>query len=308
MKHLAQLLFVVALFVSACASTTTPTATSSALTPVFAFTEAVVGPNRLPIGIIRDGSPLNDPNAQITMQFYNLDVDKQTPIGSASATYYGQGLPAAVYVANYEFSTAGNWGVEVSVLLEGMTEPSVTKLQLPVSERAIAPKVGDKAIVAGTLTNDSVTDPAYLVSSTDVDPALYQVSLADALSQQKPIALLFATPGFCRTAVCGPSLTVFRDLQKTYGDKVIFIHSEIYRYPFGDSFAQQNTIFQDAMREGRGLTDEERKVGVSDAYYAWGLMSEPWMFLIDAQGVITARYEGGFTVEELGPVIAQLAE
>lgn len=307
MKYLAQFLIVGALFLSACASATAPSR-SSALTPVFAFTEAVVGPNRLPIGIIRDGSPLNDPTAQITMQFYNLDVDKQTPVGSATATYYGQGLPAAVYVANYDFTAAGNWGVEVSVLLAGMTEPSVAKLQLPVTERAVAPKVGDIAIAAETLTNDTVTDPAYLVSSTDVDEALYQVSLADALSQQKPIALLFATPGFCRTAVCGPSLTVFRDLQKSYGDKVIFIHSEIYRYPFGDSFAQQNTIFQDAMREGRGLTDEERKVGVSDAYYAWGLMSEPWMFLIDDQGVITARYEGGFTVEELGPVIAQLVE
>jgi hypothetical protein len=309
MKQLARILIGIALFLSACgATTTTAPNASSALTPVFAFTEAVVGPNRLPIGIIRDGSPLNDPSAQITMQFYNLDVDKQTPVGNTTATYYGQGLPAAVYVANYEFPTAGNWGVEVSVLLEGMTDPSVTKLQLPVSERAVAPKVGDKAIVAETLTNDSVTDAAYLVSSTDVDAALYQVSLADALTQQKPIALLFATPGFCRTAVCGPSLTVFRDLQKQYGDKVTFIHSEIYRYPFGDSFAQQNTIFQAAMREGRGLTDEERKVGVSDAYYAWGLMSEPWMFLIDAQGVITARYEGGFTVEELGPVIAELSK
>ena len=307
MKQLTQLLIVMALLLSACTATPAPSATS-ALTPVFAFTEAVVGPNRLPIGIIRDGSPVNDPTAQITLQFYNLDVDKQTPVGSATATYYGQGLPAAVYVANYDFASAGNWGVEVSVVLTGMTEPSVAKLQLPVAERAVAPKVGDKAIRAETLTNDAVTDPAYLVSSTDVDPTLYQVSLVDALDQQKPIALLFATPGFCRTAVCGPSLTVFRDLQKTYGDKVTFIHSEIYRYPFGDSFAQQNTIFQAAMREGRGLTDEERKVGVSDAYYAWGLMSEPWMFLIDAQGVITARYEGGFTVEELGPVIAQLAE
>lgn len=307
MKQLTQLLIVMALLLSACTATPAPSA-SGALTPVFAFTEAVVGPNRLPIGIIRDGSPVNDPTAQITLQFYNLDVDKQTPVGNATATYYGQGLPAAVYVANYDFASAGNWGVEVSVVLTGMTEPSVAKLQLPVAERAVAPKVGDKAIRAETLTNDAVTDPAYLVSSTDVDPTLYQVSLVDALDQQKPIALLFATPGFCRTAVCGPSLTVFRDLQKTYGDKVTFIHSEIYRYPFGDSFAQQNTIFQAAMREGRGLTDEERKVGVSDAYYAWGLMSEPWMFLIDAQGVITTRYEGGFTVEELGPVIAQLAE
>lgn len=307
MKHLFLVLIAFSVWLAACGAPTTSTP-SPTLTPVFAFTEAVVGPNRLPIGIIRDGSPINDPAAQITINFYNLDADKTTAVGSATATYYGQGLPAAVYVANFDFPTAGNWGAEVTVFLDGMTDPSVTKLQLPVAERAVAPKVGDTAISVDTLTNDSVADPAYLVSSNDVDTALYQVSLADALTQNKPIALLFATPGFCRTAVCGPSLTVFRQLQQQYGDQVIFIHSEIYRYPFGDSFAQQNTVFQAAMREGRGLTDEERKVGVSDAYYAWGLMSEPWMFLIDAQGTITARYEGGFTVEELGPVIAALAK
>ena len=50
-------------------------APTSTLTPVFAFTETVVGPNRLPIGIIKDGSPVNDPDAQITLRFYQLDVD-----------------------------------------------------------------------------------------------------------------------------------------------------------------------------------------------------------------------------------------
>lgn len=307
MNRLIQLLIISMIVLTACGSSTTSN-TSVTLTPVFAFTEAVVGPNRLPIGIIRDGSPVNDPSAQITIRFFQLDVDVENPVGSATATYYGQGLPAAVYVANFDFPTAGNWGAEVSVLLEGMSDPSVSKLQLPVAERAFAPKVGDTAIAVDTLTNDSVPDPTYLVSSTEVDPRLYQVSLADALSQQKPIAVLFATPGFCRTAVCGPSLKVFRELYATYGDSVTFIHSEIYRYPFGDSFAQQNTIFQTAMREGRGLTDEERKVGVSDAYFAWGLMSEPWLFLIDEQGVISARFEGGLTVEELSPVIAALAQ
>jgi hypothetical protein len=287
------------LFVTACSQ-----APTAAVTPVFAFTEAVVGPNRLPIGLIQNGSPLNDPAATVTATFYDLDVSKETAIGSSTATYYGAGLPAAVYVATYDFPRAGNYGVQIDTVVGGQTSQS--KLQLTVLERAVAPKVGDLAISAKTLTSTSVADPVELSSSTQRDPALYATSLDEALAAKKPIALLFATPGFCRTAVCGPSLQVFEGLAKTYGSDVVFIHSEIYRYPFGDSFAKQSEVFQNAMTAGRNLNDEERKVGVSDAYYAWGLQSEPWLFLIDSAGVIVGRYEGGLTSEELSPALAAL--
>ena len=304
MRNISRLVFLLVVLLTACTNAATPAA--SPLTPVFAFTETVVGPNRLPIGIIKDGSPVNDPAAKITLRFYQLDVDAKKVVGEAPATYYGQGLPAAVYVANYTFPSAGNWGVEVVMQLANMTSPTRSKLQLPVSERAIAPKVGDRAIRAETLTVQSVPDPAQLVSSNDPILTLYQTSLATALDEGRPIALLFATPGFCRTAVCGPSLKVFAALQQQFGDRITFIHSEIYRYPFGDSFAQQSEVFNQAMTETRNLTDAERKIGVSDAYYAWGLQSEPWLYLIDSTGVISARFEGGLTSEELEPILEKL--
>lgn len=306
MKHVSSLWLVILVLLSACTQSNESSTSSAQLTPVFAFTETVVGPNRLPIGIIKDGTPVNDPDAHITLRFYQLDVDAKKAVGEASAIYYGQGLPAAVYVANYTFPTAGSWGVEVVIQLTGMTAPTSTKLQLPVSERAIAPKVGDHAIRVDTLTPASVPDVAQLASTATPDLALYQTSLATALDQGRPIALLFATPGFCRTAVCGPSLKVFAELQQQYGATVTFIHSEIYRYPFGESFSQQNEVFSQAMQEARNLTDAERKIGVSDAYYAWKLQSEPWLFLIDSKGIIVARFEGGLTSEELAPMLAQL--
>ena len=281
----------------------TPSA-PAAVTPVFAFTEAVVGPNRLPLGIIQNGSPVNDPTAVVTTTFYNLDIDKSKPIGSSTATYYGNGLPAAVYVATFDFPVAGNYGVKIDTVIAGQSAQS--NLQLTVSERAIAPKIGDLAIAAKTLTTTSVADPKELSSSAVTEPSLYATSLDDALAARKPIAVLFATPGFCRTAVCGPSVTVFGELARQYGATVTFIHSEIYRYPFGDSFKQQTEVFQNAMNEGRNLTDAERKAGVSDAYYAWGLQSEPWLFLINSKGVIVGRFEGGLTQEELTPVLATL--
>ncbi len=282
------------------------TAATGDVTPVFAFTEAVVGPNRLPLGIIQNGSPLNDPSALVTATFYNLDIDKTKAIGNSKAIYYGKGLPAAVYVAAFDFPVAGNYGVQIDTVIAGQS--SQANIQLTVTERAIAPKIGDLARSAKTLTTATVTDPKELSSAAIEEPSLYATSLDEALVAHKPIALLFATPGFCRTAVCGPSLKVFAALAKTYGSTVTFIHSEIYRFPFGDSFAQQNEIFQKAMNEGRNLTDAERKTGVSDAYYAWNLQSEPWLFLINSNGVIVGRYEGGLTQEELSPVLAKLNE
>ena len=117
---------------------------------------------------------------------------------------------------------------------------------------------------------------------------MYQISLDDALKSGKPTALLFATPGFCKTATCGPSLKVLQDLQKTYGDTMNFIHVEVYKYPFGESAQRQ---------DGSGL---------SDSMVGWHLQSEPWLFLIDAKGIIAARFEGGITNEELEPALKRL--
>jgi hypothetical protein len=45
-----------------------------------------------------------------------------------------------------------------------------------------------------------------------------------------------------------------------FGAKITFIHSEIYRYPFGDSFSQQNAIFQKTITtDGRNLTNTDAK-------------------------------------------------
>jgi len=135
---------------------------------------------------------------------------------------------------------------------------------------------------------------------------MYQISLDQALHNGKPTALLFATPAFCKTATCGPSLDVMQGLQKQYGDKVNFIHSEVYKYPFDQSVQLQQEAGQKAAKEGRALTAEEQNAGLSDAMVAWKLSSEPWLFLIDANGKVAGRYEGGITKEEIGPALEKL--
>lgn len=302
---------VLALILAACASA--PAATPAAqpqsggdVTPVFAFSEAVVGPNRLAIGLLRNGSPINDPAAKVHIKIFDLSTSTPTALADAAATYYGQGLPAGIWVANVTFAQPGNVGVEVETQLPGQAQPSTRRFSLTVQLESAAPRVGQNAIVVETLTAKDVPDLKQLTSGPDPDPALYQISLVKALRSGKPTALLFATPNFCRTATCGPSVTVLSQLQKKFGDRMNFIHSEVYRYPFGDSAKLQAETMSKAQAAGRDPTPDELRAGLSDAMAAWKLDSEPWLFLIDAKGVIAARYEGGITSEELTPAIEQL--
>src|SRR5215212_10890505 len=236
--------------------------------PVFAFSEAVAGKNRIAIGLVRNNTPLNDPAVKVHLRFFNLDEANTQIKFESDAAYYGQGLPAAFYVAYPTFDKAGNWGVEIQTQLPGQAEPSVSKQRLEVKAQSNVPIVGQPAIATKTLTVKDVPDVAQLSSGTQVDPAMYQVSLDQALTNGKPTALLFATPAFCKTATCGPSLDVIQGLQKQYGDKVNFIHSEVYKYPFDQSVQLQQDGVQKASKENRAATPEELSAGLSDAMIA----------------------------------------
>jgi hypothetical protein len=301
-----------ALLLAGCGSASAPTGASSTaaagdVQPVFAFSEAVAGKNRIAIGLVRNNTPLNDPAAKVHLRFFNLDAaNPQQAVAETDATYYGQGLPAAFYVAYPTFDKPGNWGVEIQVQLPNQSAPSVSRQRLEVKEQSNVPNIGSPAIATKTLTVKDVPDVAQLSSGTKPDPAMYQISLDQALKSGKPTALLFATPAFCRTATCGPSLDVMQGLQKTYGDRVNFIHVEVYKYPFEQSVNLQAKAAAAASQSNRPMTEEEARTGLADAMVAWHLESEPWLFLIDAKGIVAGRYEGGITKEEIGPALEKL--
>ncbi len=268
------------------AATPTPATTVQA---VLAASTIVLGPNRLPIGLVVDGTPINEPQAKVNLRFYYLDGDpaqKNKVVGESEATYFGQNLPIGVYVAYPVFPKAGAWAVDVEATLPGQPT-AVSRLRLDVQQSDPTPPLGSQAVAVDTPTVATTDDLTKITSDPEPNPALYQISLADALQQNKPVAVLFGTPGFCKTATCGPSVKVLGQLQERYGDRMNFIHVEVYQYPFGESFKANPPHFSEGMQ-------------------AWGLQTEPWLFLIDSQGVIRAKYEGGITIDEMAPVVEDL--
>jgi hypothetical protein len=85
----------------------------------------------------------------------------------------------------------------------------------------------------------------------------------------KPVALLFATPQLCQSRVCGPVTDVALQLQAEYGDQVEFIHQEVY-------------------------VDNDPNAGLRKPLQAFRLRTEPWLFVVDRNGRISARLEGSF--------------
>ena len=63
---------------------------------------------------------------------------------------------------------------------------------------------------------------------TRVPPSdMHDVDFADVVGK-KPVALLFATPQLCASRVCGPVTDMELQMKSNYGDKMTFIHQEVY--------------------------------------------------------------------------------
>ncbi len=257
-----------------------------ALVPVLAVSELDVGPNRIAMGILQDGTPLNQPELKLGLRFFYLDGNEDTKVQSTgTAVYRGQGLPFGLYVGYATFDKPGNWSVEISIPRAGGA-PQISSLRLDVVDTSRIPAVGKPAIPSKNLTIRDSADLTKITSDTSPDPDFYQLTIADAIAAKKPFVVAFLTPGYCQTATCGPNLLVLKRLKDTYKGKLTFIHVEVYPYPFGESFQQQKRV---------------------PPMVEWGLITEPWTFLVGADGLIQYRYEGGITPDEMAPALAQLA-
>ncbi|MEP7060235.1 MAG: hypothetical protein ABI828_05835 [Actinomycetota bacterium] len=92
--------------------------------------------------------------------------------------------------------------------------------------------------------------------------------MRDALAAHRPILLLFLTPAYCKSQVCGPATEEMAGLAARYPDQAIFIHVEVWR-----NFST---------------------AALSPAASAWlqrgGVLNEPWLYLIDPAGTILDRW------------------
>jgi len=203
------------------------------------------------------------------------------PAFRAQTTSSDPDAATVVYTTDLDFTSDGEW--RIAALIKQGDETVATLLpSATVGEFKGVPKVGQKAPRIHTPTVADAGGDASKVTTRIPPDTQNRVDYAEALGRE-PIVLLFATPQFCQSRVCGPVVDVAEQVKEQYGDKAAFIHMEIYN-------------------------DNDPSKDVRPQVEAFRLPSEPWLFAIDRSGTIEAEIEGAFGVDRLTQVVRELTE
>ncbi|HET7122328.1 MAG TPA: hypothetical protein VFI17_13885 [Solirubrobacterales bacterium] len=189
------------------------------------------------------------------------------PRFEAESTAADPDAATVVYSVQLDFPEQGEW-LPAVILKEGGELRGKLLPSIIVGEFEKIPRVGQRAPLIHTPTAQDVGGDLSKITTRIPPDTMNKVDYAEALGK-KPIVLLFATPKFCQSRVCGPVVDVAEQAQHEYGDKADFIHMEIYK---------NNDPAQHPLPQVR----------------AFRLPTEPWLFTIDRKGRIAAAIEGAF--------------
>jgi len=210
---------------------------------------------------------------------YEQTVARSEPVGVPGETKAPIG---SIYVAHVNLPQPGKyWLLAVP---DGGPEPLRALGNLVVPRTASgAPRVGSRAIASRTPTLASTGGKlSALSTAAHPDPRLYRISIAQALAAHLPFVVTFATPRFCTSRICGPTVDVLDAVaRKLAATAVRFIHVEIY-------------------------TDNDPAKGFNRWVTEWRLPTEPYTFLVDRRGVIRDRIEGAMSVSEFEAAVRTL--
>jgi hypothetical protein len=189
------------------------------------------------------------------------------PAFRARSTSEDPDAAAVVYSAQLSFAGSGEWRLAAILKEEGELRGALLP-GVVVGEFKKIPRVGQKAPLIHTPTAQDVHGDVSKITTRVPPDTQNKVDYADALGKE-PIVLLFATPQFCQSRVCGPVVDVAEQAKHEFGDKAAFIHMEIYNE-------------NDPAKHPR---PQVRR---------FHLPTEPWLFTIDRNGVVKDAVEGAF--------------
>jgi hypothetical protein len=243
--------------------------------------EFVPGDVRYPFLVIRnDAKPVERRAATVWIAKSRTDepfaqaTARLEPIGVPGRSEAAFGGVTRIYVAHLRIPRPGRYWL--------VAQPGRVKIQaigvLDVSARTSSTAVGARAPRSATPT--LATSPAaQITTSRPPDLPLLRYSIASSLAAHAPFVVTFATPKFCTSRTCGPVVDVMEAVRKRFAARrVRFIHVEVFR-------------------------DNNPHRGYNRWMRQWGLLSEPWVFLVGRDGRVKAKLEGSVSVAELAAAV-----
>jgi hypothetical protein len=309
-------LLLVAVLGAACTSSSdggdtarTPTAAGGALNAEVASADLVAGdPQRFLLGVFAsDGRLLSFGEVALGFSYLGTQEQPTAPAAGPSATASFVPTPGTpdepggatltppsqgrgVYQAeDVTFDRAGIWQVDLAAEVAGEGTRTASA-SFEVANEPALPYPGQRALRTENLTIGAKDAPAGAIDSSAAngdpvpDPQLHEWTIADAMEQHLPVLVTFATPVYCTSRFCGPTVDEIAALDHAYDDRAVFIHVEIWR-DFQGSVINQ---------------------AAADWLYRDDTLTEPWTYLIGSNGKILDRWGALFDPAEVSAELSKL--
>lgn len=281
-------------------SSASPTSTALPLGPAYSAiivpTDLTLGENRMVFGLLdRDGMPLRTDEAVVETIYLSSGESEGSVRETVTARFVEWPVgEQGVYLAKLNFNQPGEctaqsggcWELRVRTIGPGGV-PVTAVGNFAVRAQSATPGIGNPAPASVTPKGADVEDLTTITSSVTPDPDLYRLSVHEALAEDKPFVVVFATPAFCRTAICGPQVEVLSQLKERFPDDANFIHVEVYVDPH---------LIEGSRPDG----------GFVPSVIEWNLPTEPWTFIVNKDGQIHSKFEAFSTLEELEESLQEL--
>ena len=223
------------------------------------------------------GPPNGPAEGPFPARIEDMETD---PAFAAKSTTGDPDAAKVVYVADIELTKPGRNDIVALVKeTDGLRSVRVAP-SVDVGRFGKVPVAGDEAPVIDTPTAEDVQDLAE-IDTREPHDTQHEENFSDVVGE-KPIVLTFATPLLCQSRVCGPVVDVSEQVKSQYGEEVAFIHQEIFE-------------------------DNDINKGLRDQVKAYGLPTEPWVYVIDADGNISSALEGAYGLTELEDAVEKVA-
>ena len=188
-----------------------------------------------------------------------------------------------VYAADsVRFDAAGTW--ELTITGQVGDKALSVKVDFEVLERPAVPLAGEAAPRTENLLPGAEGAPVKAVDSRAQpdgrvpDPNLHERTVAAAIASGRPTMVVISTPVYCQSRFCGPITDSVQALADRYGDRMHFVHLEVWR-----DFEAQTVNRAAAEWIYRDRND----------------IHEPWVFVIGRDGTIAQRFDNVVSEDEL---------
>lgn len=260
--------------------------TEPAIIPLLVSSLVSVGPNRL-LYNLTDGDyrVLASPDLETTVSLYALERDAETSVVTVEGTYLETPLGRGMYRATVGFDCAGEWGLEISAESEdGST--ATERMRFQVHASGTTPAVGEPAPRSDSPTASSLDELQLISTDPNPFPGAYERTIAEVVTAGQPSLVFFATPAFCQTGYCGPTVNLVKSVAIDYADRIGYVNVEPYVLQMTENGLQP-------------VLDAEGQLQPVKAVLDYGIPVEPYLFLVDAQGDVFAKFEGVVGEDEL---------